>query len=272
MSRTEPDRDLGRVIDYISDRMAFEPDSYNVSYLDRRISARMRRTDCAGYDEYLELLSADDDERVELLNALSINVTSFFRNPSVWERLRDVLADLTESKRSVRCWSAACADGREPYSIAMLARDDPDIRDRSVEVTATDIDAETLEVAREGVYESTRTTDIGEQLEPLSAPTDHIEIDDDAGSFAVRDRVKRMVSFEQHDLISGDPKDGYDLVLCRNLLIYIDGSYKGPIFETLTDAIGSGGFLTIGKSETLPREFREQYDAYDRSQHIYRRD
>jgi len=148
MSRTETDRDLERVIDYVSDHMAFEPDSYNASYLDRRISARMRRTDCAGYGEYLDVLSADEDERVALLDALSINVTGFFRNPSVWERLRDVLADLTDSRRSVRCWSAACADGREPYSIAMLARDDPDIRDRSLEVTATDIDAETLEVAR----------------------------------------------------------------------------------------------------------------------------
>ncbi len=272
MSRTETDRGLERVIGYIADSMAFEPDSYNESYLDRRISARMRRTDSMGYDEYLTVLSASEDERTALLDALSVNVTSFFRNPSVWERLRDVLAELTASGGTVRCWSAACADGREPYSIAMLARDDPDIRDRSIEVTATDIDAETLAAARRGVYESTRTTDIGEQLEPLSDPSDHVDIDDEAGSFAVRDRVKRMVSFEQHDLISGPSKHGYDLVLCRNLLIYIDGSYKEPIFETLTDALDDGGFLTIGKSETLPRRFRAEYDAYDRSQHIYRRD
>ena len=271
MSRTETDRGLERVIEYIADCMAFEPDSYNVSYLDRRISARMRRTGAGGYDEYLKVLSESTAERAALLDALSINVTGFFRNPSVWERLRDVLADLTASRGPVRCWSAACADGREPYSIAMLARDDPDIRDRSIEVTATDIDAETLEAARRGVYESTRTTDIGEQLESLSDPTAHVDIDEGTGSFAVRDRVKRMVSFEQHDLISGPPKDGYDLVLCRNLLIYIDSSYKEPIFETLTDALDDGGFLTIGKSETLPRAFRAEYGAYDRSKHIYRR-
>jgi len=271
MSRTGTEG-LADVIQYIADRMAFEPDSYNESYLDRRISARMRRTDCEAYDEYLEVLSASDDERAALLDALSINVTSFFRNPPVWERLRDVLADLTAGGGTVRCWSAACADGREPYSIAMLARDDPDIRERSIEITATDIDAEILETAREGVYESTRTTDIGEQLEPLSTPEEHVDIDADARSFAVRDRVKRMVSFEQHDLISGTPKRGYDLVLCRNLLIYIDSSYKTPIFETLTAAVEADGFLTIGKSETLPRSFRAEYDAYDRSNHIYRRE
>ncbi|MFQ3283994.1 MAG: chemotaxis protein methyltransferase CheR [Natronomonas sp.] len=272
MNRTETGQGLANVIEYIANGMAFEPDSYNESYLDRRISARMRRTDCEEYAEYLQLLSSSDDERAALLDALSINVTSFFRNPPVWERLRDVLADLTASGGTVRCWSAACADGREPYSIAMLARDDPNIRDRSLEITATDIDAEILKTARDGKYESTRTTDIGEQLKPLSAPKEHVDIDADARSFAVHDRVKRMVSFEQHDLISGTPKRGYDLVLCRNLLIYIDSSYKTPIFETLTAAVDAGGFLTIGKSETLPRSIREEYDAYDRSNHIYRRE
>jgi len=271
MSRTDADRGLARVIRYVADNMAFEPDSYNEAYLDRRISARMRRTDCEGYGEYLEVLSGDAGERAALLDALSINVTSFFRNPPVWERLREVLRELTDGGR-VRCWSAACADGREPYSIAMLARDDPEVRERAVEITATDIDAETLAEAREGVYESTRTTDIGEQLEPLSDPGAHVDIDEGAGTFAVRDEVQRMVAFEQHDLISGSPMSGYDLVLCRNLLIYIDTAYKEPIFETLTGAVDPGGFLTIGKSETLPRSFRDAYDAYDRGNHIYRRE
>jgi chemotaxis protein methyltransferase CheR len=271
MTRTEADRELSAVIGYIDDRMAFEPGSYNESYLDRRISARMRRTDCSGYDEYLDVLATSDGEQAALLDALSINVTSFFRNPEVWERLRDVLRELTAEKRTVRCWSAACADGREPYSIAMLARDDPEIRERSIDITATDIDAEILETARAGVYESTRTTDIESQLASLSSPAEHVDIDD-GRSFSIRPSVKRMVSFEQHDLISGPRKRGYDLVLCRNLLIYIDRSYKEPIFETLTDALDDRGFLTIGKSETLPHSFRSRYEAYDRGAHIYRRD
>ncbi|MCQ4333223.1 protein-glutamate O-methyltransferase CheR [Natronomonas sp. F2-12] len=272
MSRTDTEPELGEVVQYIADSMAFEPDSYNESYLDRRVSARMRRTGCEEYGEYLELLSSDADERAALLDALSINVTSFFRNPEVWEGIRDVLAELTEDSRTVRCWSAACADGREPYSIAMLARDDRRIDEGAVEITATDIDAETLGEAREGVYESTRTTDIGAQLEPLSNPNDHVDVSEDGTAFTVRPAVKRMVSFEQHDLISGPAKSGYDLVLCRNLLIYIDRSYKEPIFETLTGALRSEGILTIGKSETLPRTFRNKYEPYDRSNHIYRRD
>lgn len=272
MSRTETDPDLTAVIEFVSDNMAFEPDSYNDSYLDRRVSARMRRTDCSEYGAYLEVLSNSDDEQAALLDALSINVTSFFRNPQVWERLRDVLAELTTEGRRVRCWSAACSDGREPYSIAMLAHDDPNVDEGLVEITATDIDAEILESARAGVYESTRTTDIGEQLEPLSDPREHVQIDEADRSFSVRQSHKEMVSFEQHDLISGSPKRGYDVVLCRNLLIYIDASYKQPIFETLSGAVDEGGYLVIGKSETLPRSFREQYESFDRANHIYRRE
>ena len=272
MSRTDIDPGLESVVEYIADSMAFEPDSYNESYLDRRVSARMRRTGCEDYGEYLEVLSTDTDEQAALLDALSINVTSFFRNPEVWEGLRGVLRELTTDSRTVRCWSAACADGREPYSIAMLARDDRQIDERAVEITATDIDAETLSEARNGVYESTRTTDIGAQLEPLSDPSDHVDISEENTSFQVKQPVKQMVSFEQHDLISGPKKSGYDLVLCRNLLIYIDRSYKEPIFETLTEALRQEGILTIGKSETLPRTFRDEYEPYDRGNHIYRRD
>jgi chemotaxis protein methyltransferase CheR len=271
MSRTDTDSELAAVIEYIADRMAFEPDSYNESYLDRRVSARMRRTNCEDYTSYLDVLKTEEDEREALLDALSVNVTSFFRNPEVWEGIRDVLRELTDEKRTVRCWSAACADGREPYSIAMLARDDPEINERAVDITATDIDAETLSEARSGVYESTRTTDIGSQLESLSEPADHIDISEDETSFSVIPAVKQMVSFEQHDLISGRKKSGYDLVLCRNLLIYIDRSYKEPIFETLTGAVREDGILTIGKSETLPRSFRDKYEPYDRTKHIYRR-
>ena len=271
MSRTDADPGLRRVVRYIADSMAFEPDSYNESYLDRRVSARMRRTDCEKYDAYLEVLSSDADERAALLDALSVNVTSFFRNPDVWVGLRELLRELTDEKRTVRCWSAACSDGREPYSIAMLARDDPNIDERAVEITATDIDAEILGTAREGVYESTRTTDISSQLELLSSPDDHVRTSEGGMSFGVRPDVKRMVTFEQHDLISGPKKSGYDLVLCRNLLIYIDRSYKEPIFETLTEALRADGVLTIGKSETLPRTFRDEYEPYDRKNHIYRR-
>lgn len=269
MTCTETESGFADVVRYIDRHLAFEPGSYNESYLDRRISARMRRVGTESYHEYLEVLSDDESEQSALLDALSINVTEFFRNEEVWTRLQEVLSRLTDDRSRVRCWSAACADGREPYSLAMMAREDPAIDDSAIRITATDIDKAILRTARRGTYLSSRTTDIRDQLELLSDPDAHVEFD--GNQCTIKDPVKRMVSFEHHDLISGEKKSGYDLVLCRNLLIYIDRSYKGDIFETITGSIAEGGYLTIGKSETLHREFRERYEAVDTHAHIYRK-
>jgi chemotaxis protein methyltransferase CheR len=151
----------------------------------------------------------------------------------------------------------------------MLAMDDPDIAERRLEITATDINPDILEVARRGVYETSQTTDIAEELEPLE--DDDRYIDRDGDRFEVRDRVKRPVSFERHDLIRGDPERDFDLVLCRNFLIYIDAEYKTPIFRTIRGSLREGGYLMIGMTETLPAECRDAFDPVHKQHRIYRR-
>lgn len=262
-------REFDELLEYIGNNLDFESDFYNDSYLDRRITARMRRTDTDEYSEYQKLLEADDGEREELLDSLSINVTGFFRNPEAWEKLRSVLRELTSKHRTVRIWSAPCADGREPYSIAMLALDDPQIEDRRIEITATDINPDILTVARAGVYETSQTSDIADELEPLSDYTKFV--DQEENRFEVKGSVKDLISFEQHDLIRGDPKRDFDLVLCRNLLIYIDSSFKVPIFETIRGSLREKGYLMIGMTETLPTECRDDFESVHKQQRIYRR-
>ena len=257
------------LLEYIERELDFESGFYNDAYLDRRITARMRRTETEEYRRYQRLLERDDEEKAALLDSLSINVTGFFRNPEAWEKLREVLRDLTADHRRVRVWSAPCADGREPYSIAMLARDDDEINDRRIEITATDINADILEEARAGVYETSQTSDIAEELEPLDDYEPYI--DQEENRFTVRDRVKEMVTFEQHDLIRGEEKTDFDLVLCRNLLIYIDSSFKVPIFETIRGSLRDGGYLMIGMTETLPAECRDSFEPVHKQQRIYRR-
>ena len=268
MSRSD-DRAFDTLLEYIEAEMDFESGFYNDSYLDRRITARMRRTDVDDYRSYKRLLQRDETEQAALLDSLSINVTGFFRNPDAWEKLRLVLRDLTENNRRVRVWSAPCADGREPYSIAMLALDDPEIRDRALEVTGTDINRDILREARRGEYETSQTTDIAEELEPLDDYSAYIDRDGD--HFTVREPVKDKVSFEQHDLIRGDPKRDFDLVLCRNLLIYIDADFKIPIFETIRGSLQDGGYLMIGMTETLPSECRDDFEPVHKQHRIYRR-
>ena len=257
------------LLSYIEEEMAFESGFYNDAYLDRRITARMRRTDHDDYTAYRWLLERDESEREALLDSLSINVTGFFRNPEAWEQLRLVLRELTEGHETVRIWSTPCADGREPYSIAMLAMEDPEIDDRHVEITATDINPDILAVARAGAYEPSQTSDIAAELEPLEDPSQYV--DEEADRFVVRDAVRQKVSVEQHDLIRGDLRRDFDLVLCRNLLIYIDASYKTPIFRTIRGSLRDGGYLMIGMTETLPTECRDEFEPVYKQHRIYRR-
>ncbi|QGA83813.1 MULTISPECIES: protein-glutamate O-methyltransferase CheR [unclassified Halomicrobium] len=262
-------RQFQELLEFIGAEMDFESGFYNDAYLDRRITARMRRTDIDSYREYQRRLERDDDERAALLDSLSINVTGFFRNPEAWESLRSVLRDLTDQHRRVNLWSAPCADGREPYSAAMLALDDPQVDDRSISILGTDINEDILRAAREGTYETSHTTDIADELAPLDDYSEYIEREGD--SFRIRKPVSDMVEFEQHDLIRGASKRDFDLVFCRNLLIYIDGEYKVPIFETIEESLREGGYLMIGMTETLPTACRDSFEAVDKQHRIYRK-
>ncbi|PSP85909.1 chemotaxis protein CheR [Halobacteriales archaeon QS_1_68_17] len=268
-SRTESPRAFDRLLSYVQSELDFETGFYNDAYLDRRITARMRRTGADSYRAYQRQLADDPDERAALLDSLSINVTGFFRNPEAWDRIGAVLRTVTDGPGRTRCWSVPCADGREPYSLAMLALDDPEIDDRRLEILGTDISEAALAVAREGRYETSQTTDIAAELSPLDDYSAYVDRDGD--EFRVTDRVREMVTFERHDLIRGEPKAGFDVVLCRNLLIYIDAEYKMPIFETIEGSLRERGYLIIGMTETLPHECRGAFEPVDKRHRVYRR-
>jgi chemotaxis protein methyltransferase CheR len=266
---TATDPAFERLLSYIEDSLNFQTSSYNDAYLDRRISARMRRSESDGYEDYQRLLTDDEEERTALLNALSVNVTGFFRNPDVWEALRDVLATLTASGET-RVWSAACSDGREAYSLAMLARDDPRVDADALDILATDIKPAILRAARRGEYRGTETNDLEEELEPIGDYGRYVEREGDR--FRVREEIRDAVSFRRHDLIREEPPRTFDLVLCRNLFIYIDSTAKEAVFETIRSSLAPGGYLTIGMTETIPFASRDQFTPIEKRLRIYRHD
>ncbi|GAB3018285.1 CheR family methyltransferase [Natronobiforma cellulositropha] len=269
-SATSEDDTFTTLLEYIERELSFATSHYNDSYLDRRITSRMRRTRLEDYDAYLERLQSDPEEQAALLDSMSINVTGFFRNPDVWDGIRDLLRTLSETNDRIHVWSAACADGREPYSLAMVAHDDPEIDESSVHVIATDISADALETARNGYYQGSRTIDLGEQLEYLREYERYVEPQEDGG-YLVSDAIKRNVTFDRHDLINDDAKSGFDLVICRNLFIYIDNEYKKPILETIADSLRDDGYLVIGKAETIPPMLESSFTVLDGRLRIYQR-
>ena len=261
------DQAFVELLRYVEDELSFATSHYNDSYLDRRVSSRMRRTRTDDYEEYFELLRNDTDEQEALLDSMSINVTGFFRNPDVWHGIRDVLRDLSSKNETVYVWSTPCADGREPYSLSMLAHDDPEIDESIIDILATDISEDALDTARRGVYEESRTVDIGKQLEFLSGYETYVECEN--GTYRINDSIRNDVTFERHDLINDSPKSGFDLVICRNLFIYIDNDYKESMLGTIYQSMQENAYLVIGKAETIPPALKSSFSITDSRLRIY---
>lgn len=253
---------------FIETELGFATSHYNDRYLDRRFAARMRRAGADSYEEYLKQLRTDPDEQTAILDALSVNVTRFFRNTEVWTGIKAVLYELEQEPDDTTVWSAACADGREPYSVGLLAADTRSIDETAVSVLGTDINEQALKTAQQGVYQSSRTADLNEQLSFLSGYHQYVEERDE--TITIGDSVRDRVSFRRHDIINDPPLREFDLVLCRNLFIYIDNEYKQPIIETIVRSLAPGGYLVIGKAETLPPSVRSSFATVDRGLRIYR--
>lgn len=229
-------------------------EQYKENYLKRRIAVRLRATGARDYLEYLRILRTDPAEYTILMNELTINVTQFFRDKDVYLKLRDeVLPGLVRAKaamgsRSLRIWSAGCASGEEPYSLAILVEETlgEDSGKWNVRVLGSDFDDKSLEHAREGTYEDL------EMLEPIDAGK-YFEISESQGTklFRVKDEIKRRVRFEKINLLAESEARHFDLVCCRNVLIYFGRQVQNKIIENLSNSILRDGYIVLGKSETL---------------------
>ncbi|KZN51813.1 hypothetical protein N474_03375 [Pseudoalteromonas luteoviolacea CPMOR-2] len=220
-----------------------------------RLARRIRANGLRSFDEYLNFLNRQGDQEFShFINAITTNLTSFFRESHHFEFLRSGLlpsikADNKLSKR-VRIWSAGCSTGEEPYSIAMTIADEfPS--DWDVKVLATDLDSNVLQKASEGTYNSTSVTGLEES---------HLRKwflkSSDGSQYRVKDKLKDLIYFKRLNLLEPWPMRGpFDLIFCRNVLIYFDKETKDNLFKGYHDLLDeSHGHLFIGHSETMSKE------------------
>ena len=231
---------------------------YRDSYVKRRIAVRMRTNEVGSYAEYIKILNSSPEEYDLLLGNLTINVTQFFRDESTFEALKkDVLPRLISTKRErgqrmIKAWCAGCATGEEPYSVAMLFHLvlGPEISSWVVKVYGTDIDQVSLQKAREGRYERIASFE-GREL------GEYFDFD---GQYKLKPMVKQMVRFSHYDLTSRRWSDHFDLIVCRNVLIYFSLSLQEELLETFYGCLNRDGYLVLGKTETLLGESRKMFN------------
>jgi chemotaxis protein methyltransferase CheR len=222
--------------------------AYRQGQMRRRLDVLRTRVGAPDFLTYARLLERDPERLQELRDFLTINVTEFFRDTPHFHRLAThVLPSLLAVRRSLRVWSAACSVGAEPYSLAMLLLDlDPVGAHR---VIATDIDRTALARARRGDnYSAAEVRGVGpERLARFFVPAS------ETSAWALRPEVRRMVEFREQDLLVDTPGHVFDLILCRNVVIYFTDEAKRGLYERLTGALRPGGVLLLGATEVLPR-------------------
>ena len=245
--------------------------SYKEKCLRRRIAVRMRARGVHTYDDYARLLDHDAGEYDRLLDALTINVTKLFRNWEAYDALaKRVVPELwARETESIRVWSAGCSSGHEPHSLAILfhrhAADAGMLRQlRRVQVLGTDIDRSCLAAAERGEYVEADFADTPQELREryfTSTPP-----------FTVASAIRAMVRFEHRDLITVRPEPGAcDLLVCRNVLIYFDRDTQIRLFDLFADALAPGGYLMLGKVETLLGASRARFSPVDARERIFAR-
>ena len=261
--------DFGQLTRKISTDRGFGCASYKEKCLRRRVAVRMRARGVHSYVDYARLLDEDAGEYDRLLDALTINVTKLFRNWEAYDALaRRVVPDLLARDRGpIRVCSAGCSAGHEPHSLAILFHRHATSHGLAqqigrVRVLGTDIDRACLIAAQRGQYVEADFADTPPDLREryFTATT----------PFTVAPEIRAMVRFEHRDLLSAPPEPGScDLLVCRNVLIYFDRDTQIRLFDAFHDALAPGGYLMLGKVETLLGASRARFVAVDARERIF---
>ncbi len=238
----------------------FDCSPYSDKFLKRRFDIRMRANDVKSYREYAGLLRRDPLEYAELIEALTITVTEFFRDPDVFEDFRRIvipklIADKRRKRQKmIRIWSAGCASGEEVYSIAISMSEflGPKLDNFILSIHGTDIDGEALTKAKKGEYTPKEVKEV-----PKAYLRRYFSFNGE--KYVVDEGLRRLVKFEKHDLISGKPHQYFDVIFCRNVLIYFSREAHKKVHMRLYDALNDGGFLIVGKTELLHGKTREMF-------------
>ena len=260
------------LMDKITRDRGFQCSSYKDKCLRRRIAVRMRAKGSVTHSEYAGILDADPREYDRLVRSLTINVTKFFRNwdtfsviqqkvvPALWER----------RERELRVWSAGCASGEEAFSLAILLhkygaeRSELSRLDR-LSIVGTDIDAHCLEDAESAEYGEAALGDT-----PAALRQDYFS--EMAGRYAMLPDIRRLVRFQCSDLLRSEPPfEDIHLIVCRNVVIYFEREAQDALFEEFHRTLASGGFLVLGKVETLLGTARGMFSPVNARERIFRK-
>jgi len=255
------------ILEYLHKKRGLNFSGNRHEMLERRINKRLSNTGNDSYEEYFEYLKQHDEELNDLINVLTINVSSFFRDTLVFDYLGKkiipeiILKKINQKDQTIRIWSAGCASGEEPYSIAIMLHEYLEKESQSFDISifATDIDSNSLKRAQHGKYSL-------ENVQEVTINRLNKYFYQDNGVYQLSSQIREMVNFSHFDLLSTkhiSPPESifgdFDMVLCRNVLIYFETPYQKIINTKIKKNLIPGGYLILGNSESLDNRFKKDF-------------
>lgn len=227
----------------LNTKFGIDLSGYKPHRVKRRTEILLKKYKCGSFSEYIKLLSSDEEKKKEFVDRMTINVTEFFRNPEKWWQLRDKYLPILLKNHNFKAWSAGCSSGEEPYSLSILLEE---LRaPKTAKIVATDIDMNILVKAKQGIYEEQNLINVPQNY--LQKYFKRL----DGNKYQVSDIVKSRVQFKYHNMLK-DPFDrDYDLILCRNVVIYFESDAKKELYRNFANSLKKGGMIFVGATERI---------------------
>lgn len=214
---------------------------YKEKQMKRRIDSLLQKYGKTSYDEYYKFILASTEHFDEFMDKVTINVSEFFRNPERWEVLKNEIIPLLQKNnpKKIKIWSAACSTGQEPYSLSMLFSQ----LKIDHEILATDLDRKVLNKAKSGTYDAKELTGIPSIY--------HHNLKTESNSFTIIPSIKSNITFKEHNLLTSQFPQNFDLIVCRNVMIYFKEDIKKEIYHNFNKSLNNGGILFVGSTEQI---------------------
>ncbi len=265
------DEALAEITLILEMRRNFSMAIYKDKCMKRRLAIRMRSCRCLDTSEYCNLLRQSEHELDQLKKTLTIHVSQFFRNPSMFEKLQYIVLpylfqNADSGHERLKFWSLGCAGGEEAYSLGIILKEffSRELRLTPVEILAFDIDADILQAAERAEYNDDR-------LKDLPAGVRERYFVPNGPRMQLSAEIQEMVTFHQRNIMDVDTFEPCRLILCRNTLIYFTRPDQEKILRGIANILPAGGILVLGKSETLVGDVRKHFTTVCPVERIYRR-
>ncbi|RXJ91141.1 hypothetical protein CRV01_02365 [Arcobacter sp. CECT 8983] len=261
------DRILQQIYRLLFNEFGVDFSLYKKNTLIRRIERRLAALKLKSLQEYIKILSDSNDELNNLYHDILIGVTAFFRDKEAFEKLEAQIKTIMSKKEQgeeIRFWSIGCSTGEEAYSVAILLSEilKEKISKYKIKIFATDIDDESLKIARTGIYPETSFEGVDKEIikKYFTVQKNHFEI---------KKSLRELVIFSKHNIISDSPFLRLDLITCRNMLIYFSNDLQNKFFPIIHYALRDNGILFLGKSESIGQHI-DLFSLIDKSSKIFK--